>query len=341
LIRCEGYIHLANELEAGFSANILPTLGEIELSWQGQSPLDLPENTTLAELVFSPLQDGNTPVSWVTAAGGSVFLDQYNQPINVDFLSGNVEIYANPKIQTLADISFCQGDSLLVTAHSQGGNGTKQYVWTGPDGFVSGDSTFVQNNIQLEQSGQYMVQVTDSLGCEDRDSLLVLVNPNPVISFAGVDTLYMQNGEALHAGQGYLDYLWNTGDQTEYILIDSIGEYFVVVTSDQGCLSSETVQILWSGQDFYLPNAFTPNGDGLNDSFAPLPRADYFGEYHLSIHNRWGELLFESSSPNKGWDGRFKGQLVQEGVYIYRIVYNAHRNSTEDKVVSGTVVLLR
>jgi gliding motility-associated-like protein len=341
LIKCEGYIHLANELEGGFSANILPALGEIELSWQGQNPLDLPENTTLAELVFSPLQDGNSPVSWVTAAGGSVFLDPYNQPINVDFLSGNVEIYVNPKIQPIADLAFCQEDNLLVTAHSQGGNGTLNYVWTGPDGFVFDGSTLVQNNIQLEQSGQYMVQVTDSLGCEDRDSLQVLVYPSPIISFAGKDTLYMENGDALHAGQGYLDYLWNTGAQTEYILIDSIGEYFVVVTSDKGCLSSETVQILWSGQDFYLPNAFTPNGDGLNDSFAPLPRADYFGEYHLSIHNRWGELLFESSSPNKGWDGRFKGQLALEGVYIYRIVYNANRNSTEDKVVSGTVVLLR
>jgi gliding motility-associated-like protein len=341
LIRCEGYIHLANELEDGFSANILPGLGEIELSWQGQSPLDLPEKTTLAELVFSPILDGYSPVSWVTTTGGSVFLDQYNQPINVDFLSGNIEIYAKPKIQTLADLSFCQGDSLLVSAHAQGGNGALQFTWAGPDGFVSGDSTLVQNNIQLAQAGLYKVQVSDSLGCEDRDSLLVLVNPSPVISFAGADTLYMQSGEALHAGQGYPDYLWNTGAQTEYILIDSTGGYFVVVTSDKGCLSSETVQILWSGQDFYLPNAFTPNGDGLNDVFAPLPRADYFGEYHLSIHNRWGQLLFESSSPDKGWDGRFKGQLAMEGVYIYRIVYNAKRNSTENKVVRGTVVLLR
>ena len=67
---------------------------------------------------------------------------------------------------------------------------------------------------------------------------------------------------------------------------------------------------------FYVPNSFTPNGDGQNDSFIPVLTAGYDRSqgYEFNIFNRWGELVFSSVSPGEGWDGTFNNQMVQNGL---------------------------
>ena len=99
--------------------------------------------------------------------------------------------------------------------------------------------------------------------------------------------------------------------------------------------------VLWGGQSFYLPNAFTPNGDGLNDEFKPVQRYDFVKTYHLYIYNRWGQLLFETSDINTGWDGNFKGEPVQQGTYVYKIVYTAYSTGSEPQTTAGNVTLVR
>ena len=92
----------------------------------------------------------------------------------------------------------------------------------------------------------------------------------------------------------------------------------------------------------YIPNAFTPNGDGLNDVFGVIPRLDYVNQYRISIFNRWGQLLFESSDLNQGWDGTYQGEACPAGAYVYRIVYNDFGMGTQEtKVMEGTVMLVR
>ena len=91
---------------------------------------------------------------------------------------------------------------------------------------------------------------------------------------------------------------------------------------------------------FYLhiPNAFTPNGDDVNQNFKPVIN-NYLMKYNFEIYNRWGELLFTTEDPNAAWDGTFNGKPVQEGVYVY-ILYatdllgNFHKEK-------GDVTLLR
>jgi gliding motility-associated-like protein len=102
------------------------------------------------------------------------------------------------------------------------------------------------------------------------------------------------------------------------------------------------VQILWGGYPFYLPNAFTPNGDGLNDSFGVIQIYDYVSRYHMSIYNRWGQMIFETSNINNGWDGIYQGEPCMGGAYIYRIVYEEFgQQPLEAKSVEGTVMLVR
>jgi gliding motility-associated-like protein len=135
--------------------------------------------------------------------------------------------------------------------------------------------------------------------------------------------------------------LWNTGDTSSAIQIYTEWLYSVSVTSTEQCKSTDSVTILFSGEPFWMPNAFSPNGDGLNDVFKPVQRYDYVSSYHFSVYSRWGELIFETSDIEQGWDGNHKGKLAPLGSYVYRIVYTAHSTGTETQVKSGTIMLVK
>lgn len=95
-----------------------------------------------------------------------------------------------------------------------------------------------------------------------------------------------------------------------------------------------------SGEGANVPNAFTPNDDGLNDYFRPLGSGKYVNEYQMTIWNRWGQEVFRSTDPKAtGWDGNFKGEKAPVGVYAYIITY---RNvNGESKIAKGNVTLTR
>lgn len=92
-------------------------------------------------------------------------------------------------------------------------------------------------------------------------------------------------------------------------------------------------------QGVNIPTGFTPNGDGLNDDFKPLGSGEFATNYQMIVYNRWGQEVYRSVDPLLGWDGRFRGQEAQTGVYAYFITYKNIYN--EDKLVKGNVTLTR
>lgn len=84
----------------------------------------------------------------------------------------------------------------------------------------------------------------------------------------------------------------------------------------------------------YIPSAFTPNGDGLNDTFGV--KGEGIRNYHIYIYNRWGEKLFESTNPKQQWDGTYGGQPAQQGVYTYQLF----ASGIESKGKTGIVTLV-
>ena len=340
IVECQGYINLHEQLQDGFSAFINTTAGEIYLQWQGAEALTLENNSSMAELVFAATEDGSSAVDWSTGQGESEFLNQQGEVIDATYQTGTLRIYNTPKIEALAGRELCEGESIQVIPELSGGNGPRQYHWIGPAGFQSNDSILNQTQMQPYQSGTYTLSVEDSMHCKDQVDIEITVYPNPLIAFRDGDTLFMEQGDRLTAGEGYRSYLWNTGAITPFITIDSMGKYSVEVTSAQNCKSAASVYVLWSDQVFYLPNAFTPNGDGLNDFFKPTARYDYFLSYRLSIYNRWGELIFESESLNRGWDGSHNSRPAPQGTYVCRIDY-IPTGTNQTKTIAGTVVLLR
>jgi len=230
----------------------------------------------------------------------------------------------------------------LVEPTVTDGNGTIIYEWTGPNDYQSQNYELVLSPANINQPGTYTLTVIDTMYCQKSQNININVIPSPEIAFSGYDTLWVEPGFLLDAGYGAESYYWNTGETTETIVIDSMGNYIVEVTSYENCKSTDAIQILWAGTPFYLPNAFTPNGDGLNDSFGPILRYDYVNRYHMSIYNRWGQVIYETTDINKGWDGTYKGSPCMLGAYVYRIVYEEFgQQPIESKVVEGTVMLVR
>jgi gliding motility-associated-like protein len=91
----------------------------------------------------------------------------------------------------------------------------------------------------------------------------------------------------------------------------------------------------------YIPNAFTPNSDGLNDTFYPAASCEFL-DYSLHVYNRWGELIFEGNELNPEWDGYHKGELAPSGIYTYVFTYRLNRGyRNEYKAERGSLMLVK
>jgi gliding motility-associated-like protein len=142
-----------------------------------------------------------------------------------------------------------------------------------------------------------------------------------------------------NAGNPAASWLWSTGATTPDILVAEPGIYYVTVKID-GCEASDTVTVQ-NGCYLDIPNAFTPNGDGVNDYFLPRPTLGKgLATFSMSIFNRWGELIFQTSNTEgRGWDGRFNDVMQPVGVYIY--VIDATFIDGEKEHHQGNVTLLQ
>lgn len=119
-------------------------------------------------------------------------------------------------------------------------------------------------------------------------------------------------------------------------------DVILIAADTNGCLDTVQQSIEVKEENYlYVPNAFTPNGDEINQVFRPV-LSEYSEKYsyQFRIYNRWGELLFESKNPEIGWDGTYGGELVKTGVYAYEIKVRLDEN-TETTVVSGHVNVLK
>ena len=198
---------------------------------------------------------------------------------------------------------------------------------------------------------QYILLSYDTLGCPKpgRDTVVVTVQPK-IRAFAGNDTTVVVGQPLLFNATGGVSYLWSpsTGLSSTTIYnpvgvynssIDSV-KYKVIVRDAIGCADSAyvTVRVFKTSPSIFVPTAFTPNNDGLNDVVRPIAvgirRIHYF-----SVYNRWGQLVFTTSVNKQGWDGRVNGRLQNSGVFVWMV-------SAEDYLgkpifLKGTVALIR
>ncbi len=240
----------------------------------------------------------------------------------------------------LEDSTTCNGHFFLhaTTLYA----GAYDYTWTPsapldlPDspntaGFITTTQTFV------------LTAVDHTSGCMGSDTITITRHPQPELVVSN-DTTINARGAVQLLAQGATTYLWTPA---RWLNNDTIPNplahpqapitYQVVGFNEYGCSDTAEVHIDVREQ-LFLPNAFTPNGDGMNDVFR-LENYGYQGVNAFMIFNRWGEKIFHTIDGTQGWDGTYKDKPADAGVYYYDIRLGL-LDGTE-QVLKGELTLIR
>ena len=222
---------------------------------------------------------------------------------------------------------LCSDSTTLLDA---GANFT-YYLWnTG-----SNNQTIV-----ADKPGKYWVTLTNSHNCTTTDTVNVVQAQRPGNFLVPDFTKCSYKAVTVAPAGDFTTYNWSTGSDTKSISIPSQGSYWLQVTDKNGCTGKDTVNVTDSTclEYFYMPTAFTPNGDRLNDIFKPTFAGPVLG-YHLFIYNRWGKIVFSSEDPAKGWDGAIESLQQPMGTYIWICSYQLDGQPAYTQ--KGTVSLIR
>ncbi|MDX9906873.1 MAG: gliding motility-associated C-terminal domain-containing protein [Bacteroidales bacterium] len=343
-LQCEGFTNVHPQLLDSLTGWVDQAAGIINLAWNSPSPVTFTQPETVAELVFTTKNPGQGELAWYTGTTESYFTNAGGNPIPAQFQTGEVKIYEPPEIVLEQSKTVCEGQLVMVIGIADGNQPPIDYTWIYPNGDTS-NFTPLFDNITSSDAGLYTLLATDRVGCTDQKSIELIVSENPVASFHGTDTLEMHTGDVLDAGAGLSSYLWNTGDSTESIVINTEGMYTVDMESSVGCLGSDSVYVKLTTEEIpefnlYVPNAFTPDGDGVNDTFLALYNGNDISKFTMEVYDRWGGRIFRLENILVGWDGKKNGKECPGGVYVYKIVFSVDGVAGSQERV-GTVMLVR
>lgn len=242
----------------------------------------------------------------------------------------------------------CKGTAKQISA-----SGAHSYEWTPTTGLRNGTDS-VQQAVP-DVTTTYRVVGTDDVGCfKDTGYVTIVVHPIPVVE-AGID-------KTINVGQSVdlvptissdvTNVNWFPNDGLTRVTYPGITvrptrntEYTVEAVNAGGCLSRDKVSVfvICNGGNVFIPNTFSPDGNGVNDIFYPRGTGLYRIK-NMKIFNRWGELMFERNSflandANAGWDGTFKGQKLNADVFVYTIDIICDNNAV--LTYTGNVALVR
>jgi gliding motility-associated-like protein len=266
----------------------------------------------------------------------------------------NVTVTPIPTVSFIADtLSGCS--PLTVNFSNTSGSGSNCSWSVGNGQSLSGCNlsyTFIQG-------GCYDITLTTTEnGCSNTMTLqdYICVENPPIASFTIYPNAFTQESQSIsfnNTSTGAVSYSWDFGDGQEsnsfspdHLFTNTMQGYLVTLTASTPSGCSDETQVLISyneGEIFYIPNTFTPDGDGFNQTFKPIFTTGFDPfNFEMLIYNRWGELIFETHDANRGWDGSYgmDGRDVQQGVYTYKIIYK-NPKIDERKTIVGHITLIK
>jgi gliding motility-associated-like protein len=253
-----------------------------------------------------------------------------------------VTVISLPSI-TLSNATICEGETATIGAVGNPLGGT--YLWQ-----PSGATT---QSITDNPSSTTTYTVTYTMACSNSATASIQVHALPTIGISiPDDTVTIANATInfTNTTSGAVAYVWNFGDNASSNNTSTAvnpshtyteeGIYCVelIATNSIGCADTTTLCLLVTPEfAFYIPNAFSPNGDNVNDTF--YGKGVNIAKFEMSIFDRWGMLLFSSDDINKHWDGTYKSVMSQQDVYVY--VVKLKDNKGEIHNYKGEVTLVR
>ena len=233
--------------------------------------------------------------------------------------STRLNIFTNPLAFVTPEVSICEGATAQLLA-----SGGTRYNWTPLNGLSS--DTIANPLARPIDSTTYVVHVTKN-GCFDTASVRVNVWKKPAAN-AGPDKKLRGGQSVTLSGSAKgtdIDYFWtpsfninNTKILTPIVTTSTDTKYTLHVLSNKGCGSTVDDVLVRVYEKVNIPNAFSPNGDGVNDTWNIDP-LDLFDDSQTQVFNRYGQLIFRSRGYSKQWDGSRNGKPLPAGLYYYTI----------------------
>lgn len=308
--------------------------------------IDLTVTGNAATYQWSNNQTGSTisvqptQTTTYTVTGISSFGCEQDAPVTVT-------VNPIPAVDAGPDITICANEPANLSATGDG----NLFSWEPAASVTSPNTATTLTNIGV--TGTFVVTNTDANGCENKDTVEVTAVPLPSIG-AFPDTA-INLGEVVTLATGNanaVSYTWSPDEGLQPPSTISDAEiqvspsktttYTVEIVDANGCRSIDSVIVILNPGEVQLPNAFTPNNDGLNDELYLLGEGLIEVNF-FRVYNRWGQLVFEGNGVGKGtgWDGTYKGKEQDPGVYTF--VYQILDPETKEPkdAVSGNVTLIR
>lgn len=239
-----------------------------------------------------------------------------------------------------------QDNSGLAQAMVSGGTAPYQYDWR-RNGSTISDAAI---NLGSLAAGNYQLVITDANGCATNRAFQL---DEPTLLQPDLDQLLNNaicpqttDGEVtVGAMGGTPDYffVWELTPVQQGATATGLsrGTYRVIISDTNGCSTSQTVEVIERFPRIIIPSAFSPNGDNLNDTFAPVATCS-LDQYKMIVYNKWGEAFFSTDQIDQGWDGTFEGSDVSPNQYTYLVTYQFNVNGQLfSESIRGSVSLLK
>lgn len=253
-----------------------------------------------------------------------------------------IKVVDYPVITMNKDVMICLGQTIKLQAKAPGVNNFK---WWPEDGLS--DPQKAITNATINSTFNYKVTAINPEGCASTDSVTITAAALPIVRLIKSNDIDCSHGEVQLVASGGETYKWSHGSGQNNINSPSLTEkprasteYHVTAISQDGCEATASVVVVVKGypiEDFYIPNAFTPNGDGVNDCFG-LRKANLNNPFQFQIFNRWGRKVFETTNLSQCWDGTLNGVVLAADTFVWQIKV---RGECGDLYKKGTVVLIR
>ncbi len=216
----------------------------------------------------------------------------------------------DPPVDLGPDDDICPDQTIVLDASMSAND---DYLWNTGDTMPA---------ISVISGGMYWVEVISEYGCTGRDSITLSYHPKPMIMLGADTTVCEETPLLLSPRTLNTDSVrWSDGSVGAVLSVKYGGQYIATGVNKCGT-GSDTVVVKQLFCDIWVPNAFTPNGDGINDVFRILGNTGRMNGVSFGIYNRWGEQIFHTKDKYQGWDGNYKGSPALMGTYVYSLEYN-------------------
>ncbi len=356
--------------------NDCPTSASASLNVFPAPPLNLAAETIICQGDSLLLNSASAPGVTYTWSSTDPLFDQFNnptptvaptqtatytvvaddgqcEPVTAEI---TVEVVQTATVEASASANnLCPGDEVTVTATATGASAAETFSWTTSDGRSFSGPEFTD---QPTETTIYFLTYTSGGGCQTESrTVTVEVEPpitlsltadppvgsmvaqgSPVTLMADIDNpgdldieiRWTQGGAPLEGAAGATEITVNPVDTASYLL---------TVTTPNGCTYTARASFNVEPAQFVIPNAFTPNGDGVNEFFNIVQEGMVDEIVRFQVFNRWGEVVYDNENPGMGWDGTFNGDPQPSDVYAY--IITVRFLDGEEQTEQGDVTLLR